>query len=179
MKRLKRKIFSHSGVTLVETLTAVLILALLSGIILVGSRSMLTVYQGHTFTNESAMVSDTINTALSDVLRYAVPDGEKYTNTVYQFSGSYLRIREGKIWLPGDGKQTGLLNSGAYSSLYVLEGDVTEPPDDPINYSGTVPLSTAADNPGVISGSYRLYDPFSGKLSDPITFSYRMVNADA
>ncbi len=184
MKRATRRLRSHAGMTLVETLMAVLIITLLTSVIFIGSQAAARVTVQDTFAAESQSVADTINRALSDVLRYAeyiTTDSEgrvtAYTSSEYEISDGSLCVGTGTedaghIYLSTGG--TGnipLLSNLSYSGLMVVPADYTPGSGDDISgfdlrYSG-----------GVFAGSYRLYDSAHHLLSDSYEFSFRAVNS--
>jgi type II secretory pathway pseudopilin PulG len=183
-----------AGFTLVETLVALLLVVMMTTVVAVGIQASVRVLAQDTFAAESQSVADTINKALSDVLRYAQDvetDGENglvktYSCPAYGINGGKMRVGKpdeeqdkeqdepGQIYLT-DGKNFTLLNSGAYSGLRVVPPDST--------------LDTLSDNEdknedkfelyykdGVFSGSYRLYDEKNRLLSQEYPFSFRTVN---
>lgn len=181
----------RSGASLVETLVAVLILALLAGAIFTGSRAALASYQKSTFVSECQLVSDTVNNALSDVLRYASFTADE-AGTVTSFANSTYGVGEGEGVLtvangifyltaavddPEDETQpinpaaVRLLSEAAYSYLRV------EPSDFSLGNSEAASIAlTLTESGGVVSGSYRLYDPVNQQLSEVYTFHFRSVN---
>lgn len=172
--------------TLIETLAAVAVLALLSAMILSGTQAALTATRKNTFHAECQTVSDTINTALSDPLRYATDvtvDGggnvTAYSNPNYRISNGTVTVGTGKnaagvsdaglIYL-ADGKL--LLNAAGYSSLAVV-------PDDfqiGDGYSAAFKL-TYDSGTHLFTGSYKLYDPTKKLLSPTYSFTFRSVNS--
>lgn len=180
----QRKISGRGGMTLFETLAAVAILALLSSVILAGSRAAMSSAQKNTFSAECQTVSDTINTALSDPLRYAteisVDSGGEvtaYTNPDYQIADGRIAVGTGA----GSVSDTGLiyLDSGklllrgaAYSSLAVVPADFQAGERIPSDFRLT--YNNAAHT---FSGTYRLYDPVNKLLSGACSFTFRNVNS--
>lgn len=183
----RKKLCGKSGMTLLETLAAVAILALLSSMILAGSKAAVYSARKNTFAAECQTVSDTINTALSDPLRYAtavtVDDGnavKAYTNPNYQISEGKITVgtgtdaqgisNAGLIYLD-EGKL--LLKGAAYSSLEVVPADFQ---------SGTAEIPadfqlTYHNDTHTFSGSYKLYDPVNKLLSKTCSFTFRTVNS--
>jgi len=186
MEQLTRTPRRRRGMTLTETLVAVLIIALLTAVIATGIMAAFRVYIQSTFASASQMVSDTVDMALSDVLRYATDvetDGSgnvtAYANTSYGVTDGKLRVGTdddlGLIYLKYDGADSAgnvlLLSDLSYSGLLVVPDDYD--PDTGVN-SGTFDLRYAD---GVFCGSYRLYDPVNRLLSESFTFSFRTVNS--
>lgn len=186
-KNRRRNILGNShGLTLVETLTAMLLISLLSVIILVGTHAAMRVNFQETFLAESQTVADTIEQALSDVLRYAVqvetdPSGAvtAYSNKAYGVYDGVLRVGmaaedEGLLYLyyAGEGAAENilLLSDLSYSGLKLVPpdyvpGDGSDRSEFDLRYSQ-----------GVFIGSYRLYQPRQGLLSEKFEFSFRAVN---
>ena len=182
-----RRLRSRNGMTLIETLAAVLIIALLTSVILSGSQAAFHVYVQNTFAAESQNVADTINKALSDVLRYAVnvktdEDGyvTAYTNSSYGVTNGVICLGqtssddEGLIFLDYYGEDNDrnifLLSDLSYSRFRVVPEDYD--PDE----GGDVSFFDLRFSDGVFAGSYRLYDPLSHRVSDVFMFSFRAVN---
>ncbi|MEG2176816.1 MAG: type II secretion system protein [Oscillibacter sp.] len=119
------------GFTLTETLAAVLILTLLTGVIAVGISAAVRAKTQLLFTSESDLLAATLNTALGDVLHYATePVTEdktvSFTNANYGvLHGQLLCDAEsGKLYLqpsaaPGD--RFTLVSDGAYTNLKVSD----------------------------------------------------------
>ncbi|MEY8354657.1 type II secretion system protein [Lachnospiraceae bacterium 54-53] len=187
MKPALLRLRGRKGMTLMETLAAVLIIALLTTVVLSGSQAAFRVYVQDTFASESQNVSDTINRALSDVLRYAVniktdSDGRvtAYTNSSYGVTdgliclGQASSADEGLIFLDyygeGDSGNILLLSDLSYSRFRVVPADY-----DP-DKSGDSSSFDLQYSGGLFTGSYRLYDPASQLLSDTFIFSLRAVN---
>lgn len=189
MKRAARRLCGRAGMTLVETLMAVLIITLLTSVIFIGSQAAARVAVQDTFAAESQSVADTINRALSDVLRYAediTTDSAgrvtAYTSSEYGISDGSLRVGTGEfgtqdtghiylLYVVGDKDASiSLLSNLSYSGLMVVPADYTPGSGADISgfdlrYSG-----------GVFAGSYRLYDSAHHLLSDSYEFSFRAVN---
>ena len=125
---MKRK---RQGFTLVETLAAVLILSLLTGVIAMGVSAGARIYRESIFVSESGMLSATLDTALGDILHYAdckaVSGGGavSFENRNYGIdSGNFLLSGDGKILIsPYGGAPEDewliLVSSGAYASLRI------------------------------------------------------------
>ena len=186
MRRLARALHSRRGMTLTETLMVVLIIALLTLVIATGIMAAFHVYIQSTFASASQMVSDTVDLALSDVLRYATDvetdgsgDVTAYTNSSYGVTDGKLHVGtdddRGLIYLRYEGADSTenvlLLSDLSYSGLRVVPDDYD--PDTGAD-SGAFDLRYID---GVFSGSYRLYDPVNSLLSDSFEFSFRTVNS--
>jgi hypothetical protein len=181
-----KKLTSQGGMTLFETLAAVAVLALLSSMILAGSQAAMSAARKNTFASECQTVSDTINTALSDPLRYATDittDGAgvvtAYTSPDYQISGGKITVgtdtdaegisNAGLIYLDA-GKL--LLKGAAYSSLEVVPADFQA--GDPLSGEFLLNYDNATH---VFTGSYKLYDPVSKLMSKTCSFTFQTVNS--
>lgn len=180
----KRKLRSRSGMTIVETLMAVLIIALLTSTIVIGTQAAMRVTYQETFVAESQSVADTINRALSDVLRYAqnitTDDDSRvtsYSNAAYGVSDGILHVGTGTndaghIYLVYASEDTGkipLLSNLSYSNLKVVPADFT------VGSS----LDSRFDlryKDGVFTGSYCLYNSERQLVTEPYTFTFRAVN---
>jgi len=77
MKRIKRKLRSAGGLTLVEMLCAVVILVLLCLMMNTGIQLAVNSYQDETAESETQLLLSTLTDALSDKLRYAVVTGDE------------------------------------------------------------------------------------------------------
>lgn len=77
LKKLRKKLHSNKGFTLVEMLAALLVVVMMSLMMSVGASVGARVQREATFVAESDILASTINTAVQDVLRYA--EIEPYT----------------------------------------------------------------------------------------------------
>ena len=176
------------GVTLLETMFTVLLIAFLTTMVLTGSQMAAKVSVQTNFGAESQMVADTINKGLSDVLRYAVKiktneEGfvTSYTNTSYGIQdgvigiGPNLNGDKGMIFLDSGGGESHrepiwLLSNLSYSDLMVVPTDFN-PETDAVTQFFDLRYSD-----GVFTGSYRLYNSSNHLLSDVYRFSFRALN---
>jgi len=162
---------SKQGFTLVEMLATTLIILLLSGAIAVGIATSSQVYTDSSFTSESGLLASTLNTALSDLLRYAEadPDGKTaksngtplFTNPDYGVTNGYLLIQDGKFYLRpssgGSAEPAALVSAGSYADMQVKNLTLT--------YSD-----------GIFSGSYTIVGK-DAALTKQVTFEDRALNA--
>lgn len=178
---------SRGGFTLLETLLTVLLLVLLTTMIFTGTQAAFRVYAQDMFSSDSQTVSDTIDQALSDALRYAtgvttdsVGRVTAYTNTDYGIRNGMLSVGTetqdaGMIYLNFEGSGSSgnvlLLSDLSYAGLMVVPEDYNPAAGGDIGHFELI----YAD--GVFSGSYRLYDPDKDLLSDAFAFSFRALNA--
>lgn len=178
------KLCGHGGMTLVETLAAIAILALLSSIILIGAQAAVLSARKSSFAAECQTVSDTIDTALSDPLRYATDVTVDGDGNVTAYSNPNYRIADGAVTVGVNQGSAGdlgliylasgklLLNAASYSHLVVV----------PENFSPGAPYSsnfklTYNNSTHTFSGGYQLYDPIDKQLSGTYSFLFRDVNS--
>ncbi|MEG2037020.1 MAG: prepilin-type N-terminal cleavage/methylation domain-containing protein [Ruthenibacterium sp.] len=160
------------GFTLVEMLTAVLILTIMGVGLTTGIASAVQVYHGSVFSSESQLLSDTMDTALADVLRYAKYEEAETADTPLRFSNANYRVVRGSLLAyegrlkmnPTDAAVGGgeslmnLLSDSAYSSM-----DFTD-------------LTLSYDvQTHVFSGSYTLESKRGSALKKTVTFAYRTL----
>ena len=103
--KMKRKVQSKKGFTLVEMVACILTLTIISGICTSGINLAIKCYQESVFESESQMLKSTIDLSINDILRYATNveteevDGEQivksFTNVGYQVVGGSLAISPG------------------------------------------------------------------------------------
>lgn len=130
MKKLLGKLKNNAGFTLMEMTVAVAVLVLLATAMTSGLVVSTRTYRESVFISNSEILYDTLNTALSDVLRYAAhtkdEDGIVYfSNDQYNIlSGGHFVNEEGRVYID-TGAETSemllILNSGAYTELQVTE----------------------------------------------------------
>lgn len=163
-----QKLKRSNGFTLVETLVAVLILVMLSSIVGVGINTAMKTYRELIFTSESDILASTVNTALSDLLRFASYEEESSTDAgkvifsnrdYYKVTNGSLDLSDGKIYIntddTGSGNYNALVNNGAYTTLQVS--------DLKLNY----------DN-GIFLGSYTIEDR-TGTLKKDVVYAFKSL----
>ncbi len=168
MRRFLVKSRGKQGLTLVETLAALLLIAIATSVLLAGVQTAFQVYIKNTFAADSQTVSDTILTAFTDVLRYAgavETDGSghvtAYTNLGYGMAGQCITI-----------------GTGAVQGMIFLDGAQTVPLLSDLSYSGMEVTDFVLQyEAGVFTCSYRLQDGANSLTSDIFTFSLRTLNA--
>ncbi|MCI9330774.1 MAG: hypothetical protein HFG05_01185 [Oscillibacter sp.] len=114
---MRRKVKDNSGLTLVETLCAVLILVLLSLMLNSGLSMAIKTYQGITAESETQLLLSSLSDALADKLRYCVvyvDDAGDYRSS----SIGEVQAAGGKIvvYEPDTGEEKPLLPDGAYGN---------------------------------------------------------------
>lgn len=157
---------NKQGFTLVETLAALLILSLLTAVIAMGTTTAVGIYRDSLFVSESGILRSTLNTALSDVLRYAafaetVGEGDvSITNPNYGLFDGRILLEDGKLRLESAASDEGdllwLVSDGAYTTLQLRD-------------------FTLAYEDGLFQGSYVITDR-DGKRESPVTFAFRALN---
>lgn len=152
MRKTKKK-----GFTLFEMLTAIAVLALLGVMITVGTNLATQSLNKSMYIANSSLLSDTVNKAMSDVLRYSVPtngqnfeetDNVKFSSDIYSVDNGYFNVKDGLIILDfgntkvHDGNTevqkspAPLVNAGAYTGLAISNLKVSYNETDKI-YSGS------------------------------------------
>lgn len=124
-----RKIKKTAGFTLMEMIVAIAILVLISTAMTSGLAVATRSYRDSVFHSDSEVLCDTLNTALSDVLRYAVftgsaPDGTLlFANDQYNIlSGGHFVNQDGRVYIDTGGdmsEQVLVINTGSYVGLQV------------------------------------------------------------
>lgn len=108
---MRKKLKSQQGLTLVETLCAVVILILLGLILNAGLQLSVRAYDDMTAETETELLLSTAADALADVLRFAVnPKDGKFTHSSFGIGVTVTLDGEGRI-LVGESQ---LLPPGAY-----------------------------------------------------------------
>lgn len=126
-----QKIHRKRGFTLVEMLVATILLVLVSLGVGMGTSAAFNVYKESLFSSEGDILCDTLNTALSDVLRYAVYEDSKdeivlFRNENYGVTKGHFYLKDGLLYMtrdeaePTDGTTPLLLvNQSSYSNLQI------------------------------------------------------------
>ena len=140
-KKLAKKLASRKGLTLVELLAAIMILALIGVGMATGMTAATQTYERSVFSSETLVLQDTINTTLGDYLRYAsgvVDDSGAVTVASEEYgTGTFVTGKGGAVFTPGagylyfdaGGKKALVVNSGAYTDLAVKNFVITYAPD--------------------------------------------------
>lgn len=134
---MKAKLRNKSGLTLMEMLVSILILTMLVVGMGTGMNTALEVYKKSNFESKSATLADTVNTAMSDVLHYALDvdttgaNGPVFTNVDNNLLKVYFCIKEpdangaGVLCLKNASKEVLLFSRGTYGSLAIKNLSVT------------------------------------------------------
>jgi len=124
-----KKTNRNAGFTLIEMTVAVVVIVLVSAAMSSGLAVATRTYRESVFQSDSAVLCDTLNTALSDVLRFAIYTQTQeggavlFANDQYNIlSPGHIANKEGCLYIDtggGGGEQLLLVNSGAYVGLQV------------------------------------------------------------
>ncbi len=168
----------NKGFTLVETLVAIVILLLMTAGLTVGISAAAKTYKQITFTNNSETLRDTINTAFSDVLRYArnieVDDHVYFSTNDYQagvISGYVTLDSEGKLIIVNrDDRsiQNSLMNDKVYAGLHLENFTLTYTEAD-------ADANADAGTGGIFTGRYTITDK-TGTYNKQGYFKYKVIN---
>lgn len=184
MKRLKSK----AGFTLMELLATMLILALLGSAILYSIGAGTRIYQESIFESHSALLADTLNNSLSDILRNSTNvrpnDGTLedattgnllgseqtfvFSNSNYAAQNAYIQPVGGYLMIKGlNGSEDMLVNTGAYPDLKVR--DLT------IKYEAE---GTSGGNKygGYFEITYTIFSTQNNKLTREVKTVVRLLN---
>lgn len=152
------------GYTLIEATAAILVLVLLALGISTGLSAAIKVYNTTLYVSESDTLTDTLNTALADVLRTA-SDGETsgdgkvtFSNRGYGMLQGRLALWKDRLYLytaPSDKAGIPLIPAGSYCGLSLKDFTLT--------YD---------DATGTYSGSYKIC---SDTHTKDCTFTYRTL----
>lgn len=199
MNKLFCKLHSKNGMTLTELLVTMLILVMMTATVTLGTRAGMRVYRTSRFISEVQLISETIDNALSDVLRFASNPVKTDGNVVHFDQTGYglynenpgtLKVANGIFYLTKTTDTSReatnkdalrLLSIGAYADLWVVPVDTVLSGDKLTVNETTYDAASERFYPltwknGVFSGSYKLYDPQYHHLSEPFSFSYRPLN---
>ncbi|MDD4844932.1 MAG: prepilin-type N-terminal cleavage/methylation domain-containing protein [Anaerotignum sp.] len=167
-----RKLCNGKGFSLFESIVALLIISLLTIGVATGVNTAASVYKKSLFLSESDVLAATVDTALSDVLRFSSniteqADGTvQFTNANYSVRNGHFLLKDGWLYLnltnekmddAEDAPLAALLNGGIYTSMkidsYILD------------YKD-----------GVFSGSYVIQSKEDSALEKSYEFYFRPIN---
>jgi len=163
------KLHDNKGFTLVEALAAVLAVILLAAILAVSLSAATQVFRKSVFVSESEILAASLNTELSNILRYSKGsvDGEgtvRIANASYMAEDAYfvvddyVYLHEDAIDGTQDASSINLINRGAYTSLVIK--------DFLLQYNVTTHVYT---------GSYRIQMKDDPSLSKDVMFSFKSL----
>lgn len=153
MKRMKSK----AGFTLMEMLATLLVLLIMTSGVVFSMGAGIRIYQESVFESHSALLMDTLNNSLSDILRnstkaWVLEAAEKddypgdvnyaFNNADYGASNAYIYEYYGvlKIFSAGsDGVD--LVNTGTYPNLEISDFEIQYVPEQSGNYGGYFTIS--------------------------------------
>ncbi len=165
---------NNKGFTLVETLAAVTVLLLMTAGLAIGVSAAAKTYRQMTFTNNSETLRDTINTAFSDVLRYArdvEASGDADGHVYFSTNDYQAAVISGYVTLDKDGKlivvnrkdrsiQNPFLNDKAYAGMHLEDFKL---------------VYTEDNGKGIFTGRYTITDK-SEEYNKSGTFKYSVIN---
>ncbi|WP_304509183.1 type II secretion system protein [Anaerotignum sp.] len=166
-----KKLINQRGFSLFESMVALLIIALLTVGISTGVKAAAGIYKRSLFVSEGDVLAATLDTALSDVLRYSSSISEEdgtvqFTNTNYSMVNGHLVLKDGWLYLnltdeeaddASDPSLTLLLSGGIYSSMEIESFT--------LNYSD-----------GVFSGNYVIQSKEDAALEKSYDFYFRTLS---
>ncbi len=161
-----QKIANCKGFSLLESMAALLIISILTVGITTGVNAASKIYQQSLFVSEGDILAATVDTALSDVLRFSSEISEEdgvvsFTNANYSVKKGHLLSESGWLYLNLRGEEDAplvlLLNNGVYSSMEI----------------NSFQLSYAE---GVFSGSYEIKSKKDDTLVKKYAFHFRTLS---
>lgn len=165
-----RKLSKQKGFSLFESVVALLVIALLTVGVSTGVKAASSIYQKSLFHSEGEVLAATVDTALSDVLRFSTSIKEedgiiKFTNSNYSVTDGHLFLKDGWLYLnltdekadtASDAPLSALLSGGIYSSM-------------------KIDSFTLDYNEGVYSGSYEIQSKENSALKKSFDFYFRTL----
>lgn len=186
------KMRQSRGFTLVETMVSLAILVMLISVISVGVSTAMKAYQSVTFISESDLLSSTVQTALADILRYAVyneednpPNGEvSITNESYGISRGGFFLENGRLMvnlgggggIGGDGSASGNGSAGGNGASGGDTADTFFLVNDGAYTSMKMTDFEITYEEGLFSGKY-VIESNSGKFKKTKEFAFRTLKA--
>ena len=164
-----------SGFTLVETLVSLVILVMLISVVSVGVDTAMRAYQSITFASESDLLSSTIQSALSDILRFAVcEEGEAGEDSgQLSITNESYGLSKGSLFLDNDNGRI-MVNSGG--TLEHEGGDTFFLVNDGAYTSMKISNFTLKYENGLFSGSYTI-ESANGRLMKTKDYAFRTLKA--
>ncbi len=178
------------GFTLIETLAAIVIIVLVSGLIATGASVAVRVMHQSTQVSDAAVLASTLNTRMGDILRYASVevDGSGSVQTTTSgdvlFDSTEVTDADGAT-LRAAHLTTVLADGAGHNPIVIREGEGIATIDIPIVNSGSygelaITHFTLSYAGGVFTGSYTIVpvdevSSASPSFSREVTFSYRSL----
>lgn len=179
--RMRSQLKSRRGFTMVELLCAMLIMALLGMVVSVGVSTAVRVQRESTFIAHSDVLTATLNTSLSDVLRYSTVNTQKteakadgniyFSNYEYMIDDGYIFVDEnGRVGVHMNDKDDTvryLISKGTYTGLEVQKDGTADEGAFTLTYDKTTRLFT---------GSYTVREKTTGDaLTKSSEFAFRCL----
>ncbi|MBR3290208.1 MAG: type II secretion system protein [Clostridia bacterium] len=181
LTRLREKLNNRNGFTMVELMCAMMVMALLGMVVSVGISTAVRVQRESTFIAHSDVLTATLNTSMSDVLRYSTVNTQKteerddghiyFSNQEYLISDGYIFVDEnghvGVHMNDTDDTVRYFISKGAYTGLEVQpEGSAEE---------GGFSLTYDKDT-RLFRGTYTVREKaFSDPLTKETEFAFRCI----
>ncbi len=166
-----KKLWSKCGFSLFESIVALLIISLLTIGITTAVNAAADIYKKSLFVSEGEVLAATVDTALSDVLRFSSAinkeDGViQFTNANYSVNNGHFVLNDGWLYLnltnekaddAEDAPLVALLNGGIYTSMRIDSFT--------LNY-----------DKGVFSGNYVIQSKKDSALEKSYDFYFRTLS---
>lgn len=190
-KKVSKKVQSNKGYTLVELLTALIIVVLISMMISTGVTVGLRVQKESIFVANSDMLAGTLNTALSDVLRYSVcdftnPDDLNIDGLVEnpKFTNKEYSIKKGYLYVDDNGHMA--VSKNGVDPSYVPDPDDPADPGPDIGYlvsDGVYSKKLIIEDfeltydpvKKIYSGRYKIQQSNADNYNKSVSFTYRSI----
>ena len=174
--RLRKKLNNRRGFTLIELVSAMMVMALLGVVVSIGVSTAMRVQRESAFIAHSDVLTATLNTSMSDVLRYSVVNTQKteekndghiyFSNQEYMISDGYIFVDEdGHVGVRMNDQEDAVryfISNGAYAGLVIREEGNAADGGFSLSYDKETRLFT---------GAYTV----SEKAADPLTKSSEFV----
>lgn len=166
-----KKFCSQKGFSLFESIVALLIISLLTIGIATAVNAASSIYKKSLFVSEGEVLAATVDTALSDVLRFSSAVNEEdgviqFTNANYSVNNGHFVLNDGWLYLnltnekaddAEDAPLVALLNGGIYSSMKMK-------------------FFTLSYHDGVFSGNYIIQSKKDSALEKRYDFYFRTLS---
>lgn len=171
--KLFRKLNSRKGFSLLESMAALMIVSILTVGIVTCTNAASRIYYKSLFVSEGDILAATIDTALSDLLRFSSEitvkkkgDEISFTNANYSIIQGHLFLKDGWLYInqtdtkldfAEDAPVAVLLNNGTYSSMEISS-------------------FTLKYQDGVFSGTYEIKSKKDEALTKDYSFNFRTLS---